>query len=205
MPDLEPLSELHSEVHSVPCTWPDNFAQPSLHPSNHSLSSGPQGGRWRGFTNAAAPFKLSLVLENKGNVARDHLASERTYLAYVRTSLACASAGVGWWSSLHSATSSLTVWYSLVQLFALSSSSSSTASSQGTTNTQKFARPLGVTVVVLGIGVLILGLTRYFTVQAAMLRGRFPVARNTITLISVALAALVSVVMGILLSESKGS
>lgn len=188
MPDLEPLSELHSEVHSVPCTWPDNFAQPSLHPSNHSLSSGPQGGRWRGFTNAAAPFKLSLVLENKGNVARDHLASERTYLAYVRTSLACASAGVA-----------------LVQLFALSSSSSSTASSQGTTNTQKFARPLGVTVVVLGIGVLILGLTRYFTVQAAMLRGRFPVARNTITLISVALAALVSVVMGILLSESKGS
>ncbi|KIO02735.1 hypothetical protein M404DRAFT_113878, partial [Pisolithus tinctorius Marx 270] len=134
-----------------------------------------------------APFKLSLVLENKGNVARDHLASERTYLAYVRTSLACASAGVA-----------------LVQLFALSSSSSSTTSSQGTTNTQKFARPLGVTVVVFGITILILGLTRYFTVQAAMLRGRFPVARTTITLISVALAALVSVVMGILLAETKG-
>ena len=42
----------------------------------------------------AAPA-LGLVLENKGNVARDHLASERTYLAYVRTSLACANAGVG--------------------------------------------------------------------------------------------------------------
>lgn len=42
-----------------------------------------------------APLRASLILQNKGNVARDHLASERTYLAYVRTSLACASAGVG--------------------------------------------------------------------------------------------------------------
>jgi hypothetical protein len=47
------------------------------------------------INNFTAPLTLSLVLENKGNVARDHLASERTYLAYVRTSLACASAGVG--------------------------------------------------------------------------------------------------------------
>lgn len=36
-----------------------------------------------------------LVLENSGSVARDHLASERTFLAYVRTSLAIASTGVG--------------------------------------------------------------------------------------------------------------
>lgn len=37
----------------------------------------------------------SLILENSGSVARDHLASERTFLAYVRTSLAIASTGVG--------------------------------------------------------------------------------------------------------------
>jgi uncharacterized membrane protein YidH (DUF202 family) len=37
----------------------------------------------------------SLVLENNGSVARDHLASERTFLAYVRTSLALAGSGVG--------------------------------------------------------------------------------------------------------------
>lgn len=37
----------------------------------------------------------SLTLENAGSVARDHLASERTFLAYVRTSLAIASTGVG--------------------------------------------------------------------------------------------------------------
>lgn len=35
------------------------------------------------------------TLVNTGSVARDHLASERTFLAYVRTSLAIASMGVG--------------------------------------------------------------------------------------------------------------
>lgn len=40
-------------------------------------------------------FNPSLTLENSGSVARDHLASERTFLAYVRTSLTIASTGVG--------------------------------------------------------------------------------------------------------------
>ena len=40
-------------------------------------------------------FQPSLVLENCGSVARDHLATERTFLAYVRTSLTIASTGVG--------------------------------------------------------------------------------------------------------------
>lgn len=39
--------------------------------------------------------RVSLKLENSGSVARDHLASERTFLAYMRTSLALASSGVG--------------------------------------------------------------------------------------------------------------
>ncbi len=37
----------------------------------------------------------TLTLENSGSVARDHLASERTFLAYVRTSLTISSTGVG--------------------------------------------------------------------------------------------------------------
>ena len=39
--------------------------------------------------------QVSLVLENTGSVARDHLANERTWLAYVRTSLSIAGTGVG--------------------------------------------------------------------------------------------------------------
>ena len=38
---------------------------------------------------------VELRLENSGSVARDHLASERTFLAYMRTSLALASYGAG--------------------------------------------------------------------------------------------------------------
>ena len=36
-----------------------------------------------------------LFLENAGCVARDHLASERTFLSYVRTSLATSMTGIG--------------------------------------------------------------------------------------------------------------
>lgn len=100
IPDLEPLSRPHSEGH---CThydgWPGGFAPPSEHHSQQLPSISQQrtrSGFTQRFKDASAPLKLSLVLENKGNVARDHLASERTYLAYVRTSLACASAGIGW-------------------------------------------------------------------------------------------------------------
>lgn len=48
--------------------------------------------RWR---RCLRERNLTLTLENSGSVARDHLASERTFLAYVRTSLTMSSAGVG--------------------------------------------------------------------------------------------------------------
>ncbi|KAG1868996.1 hypothetical protein DFJ58DRAFT_653713 [Suillus subalutaceus] len=132
-----------------------------------------------------APLTLSLVLENKGNVARDHLASERTYLAYVRTSLACASAGVA-----------------LVQLFTLSSSTNTY--DQGRIDPQRFARPLGATMVLLGLFILVYGesysLVRYFMTQAALLRGFFPVARNSIAAVAFALGAIVGIVFGVLVA-----
>ncbi|KAJ3814386.1 hypothetical protein EV368DRAFT_18733, partial [Lentinula lateritia] len=121
-------------------------------------------------------FKPILVLENSGSVARDHLALERTFLAYVRTSLAIASTGVA-----------------LVQLFTVSSNST-------ISNIQSYAQPLGSTSVCLGIVVLLIGLIRYFTVQIALTKGKFPVSRLMIGGIALTLLAIVTTVFVVLIA-----
>ncbi|KAF9527855.1 hypothetical protein CPB83DRAFT_907229 [Crepidotus variabilis] len=125
------------------------------------------------------------IFENRGSTARDHLASERTYLAYVRTSLALASTGVA-----------------LVQLFTiadLTSKGLNTPLTAVSKRVQKFARPLGVTTVLLSLIVLCIAFSRYFTIQSALPNNQFPVARFSIVFITFVLAAVVVVVFGALL------
>ena len=88
-------------------------------------------------------FHPTLVLQNKGSVARDHLASERTFLAYVRTSLGMASAGVA-----------------LVQLFTMAdlvSKSTGVPLPAVNQKMQRFATPLGLSAVGMSIIVLLIG------------------------------------------------
>ncbi|KZS93611.1 hypothetical protein SISNIDRAFT_383231, partial [Sistotremastrum niveocremeum HHB9708] len=122
-----------------------------------------------------------LTLENSGSVARDHLASERTWLAYIRTSLAIASAGVA-----------------LVQLFTISMQNN--PSDPVHLNIQRFARPLGSSIVLLGLIVLAIGIWRFFDVQNALTKGQFSPARVTVVFLSSALVVLVAVVFGVLVS-----
>ncbi|RPD56134.1 hypothetical protein L227DRAFT_483500, partial [Lentinus tigrinus ALCF2SS1-6] len=110
-----------------------------------------------------------LTLENSGSVARDHLASERTFLAYARTSLTIASTGVA-----------------LVQLFTLAATMD--------TDMERFARPLGAVMIALGLFTLLVGIARYFLIQNALLRGVYPVARVSPTLLSAVLVLVVIVV-----------
>lgn len=70
---------------------------------------------------------IFVVLER--SKARDHLANERTWLAYLRTSLAIASTGVGGFcyspAVYHLRSTRITTMPALVQLFTISASSSS--------------------------------------------------------------------------------
>ncbi|KAL7935046.1 hypothetical protein V8C35DRAFT_321664 [Trichoderma chlorosporum] len=116
----------------------------------------------------------SLQLENKGSVARDHLALERTFLAWLRTSLAFASIGVA-----------------VTQLFRLNTGNAS-ASDFDHTKLQKMGRPLGATFLAISIVTLLLGCRRYFHAQEWILQGKFPASRGTIIIMSfVALALMI--------------
>lgn len=88
-------------------------------------------------------YNPQLVFENRGSTARDHLASERTFLAYVRTSLALASTGVA-----------------LVQLFTIADITSKSLNvpvGNASRKVQNFARPLGISTVLMGLIMLIIG------------------------------------------------
>ncbi|KAK0442748.1 uncharacterized protein EV420DRAFT_1278212 [Desarmillaria tabescens] len=122
--------------------------------------------------------KISLTLQNSGSVARDHLALERTFLAYIRTSLALASAGVA-----------------LVQFFSISSIHPG--------RIQIYVRPIGATTIVLAIVLLIIAVIRFFSVQTYLTRGLFPVARGFVFVVFAFLTALIAVVFGALISQRE--
>ena len=97
----------------------------------------------------------SMTLENSGSVARDHLASERTFLAYVRTSIGCSTMGVGTSRKVISLCFACLIWVTLpstalVQLFSLTTTNS-------TPKIRRVGNVLGAIVVMIGMAVLIMG------------------------------------------------
>ncbi|KAJ7121634.1 hypothetical protein C8R44DRAFT_736417 [Mycena epipterygia] len=155
--------------------------------ASHASAREAGGAHYSGDCGDTSTPRVSLVLENAGSVARDHLASERTFLAYTRTSLTIASAGVA-----------------LAQLLSLSDRLNNQISVPLKPKPfEVYARPLAACSILLALYVLGVGASRYFTVQIALTKGLFPVARFRVGLIALALATIITLVFGLLLAERR--
>lgn len=109
--------------------------------------------------------------------------AERTFLAWLRTSLAFASIGIA-----------------VTQLFRLNTSLTEGGDNSSDATLRALGKPLGATFLGISIIILFLGYHRYFNAQRWIIAGKFPASRGTIIAVAfvafaVMMASLVVVIV----------
>lgn len=118
----------------------------------------------------------SVYLDNKGAVARDHLANERTFLAWLRTSLLFVLIGIG-----------------LTQLFRLVEPEQSEDPLASRHTAKAVGKVLGTLFIGVGILLLLFGFVRYFEVQYLLQHNYYPATRiGVVALVSLVFALVVA-------------
>lgn len=118
-------------------------------------------------------YSLAVKLKAKGNTARDHLANERTYLAWFRTSISLITLGIG-----------------IIQVYHVSEAKHKT-----------FGRALGLIFVMASILFLYFGNVRYFHAQWALQHGNFPASRGIVAWASFCILFLFTGMFAVMLLE----
>ncbi|KAI9680357.1 MAG: hypothetical protein M1829_001243 [Trizodia sp. TS-e1964] len=159
--------------------------------ARHAGDSDSSDNEHRSWWSSTVAKYGSISLDNKGSVARDHLALERTYLAYLRTSLAFSSIGIA-----------------VTQLFRLNTSIPSgdnSPPSPGKLRLRQVGKPLGIVFLGTAIIVLFVGFHRYFESQHWIIRGKFPASRGSVFFMSAVAAALMVVSLGVVIGIEPGA
>ncbi|KAF2746233.1 hypothetical protein M011DRAFT_468715 [Sporormia fimetaria CBS 119925] len=115
---------------------------------------------------------------------------ERTYLAWLRTSLSFASIGIA-----------------ITQLFRLNTSLASSdpdSIDNSKTRLRHVGKPLGATFLFISILILFIGFHRYFESQHYVIRGKFPASRGSILLVTSVAGLLIVCSLVVILSVAPG-
>ncbi|KGU28962.1 hypothetical protein MG7_02313 [Candida albicans P34048] len=124
--------------------------------------------KWRIFTHCSKLFQFQIVLKNRGSVARDHMANEKTFLSWIRTALVFLTFSIGF-----------------LQFYRLEikANTNTLGDSNLSQMIQTLGKPLGAMGTILSGLTVTFGTIRYFQVQELLLDDYCPVTRFTIIIL----------------------
>lgn len=128
----------------------------------------------------------TLILDNQANAARDHMANERTFLAWMRTSFLMVTVGIAFMQMYSIQTRARVAIYD--------GKEHNLGNDAAVDSLQQIGRPLGLLTAVFALVMMIFALIRYMSTQRELRQRKFPATRvmaMIVVLLSTAVLALI--------------